>query len=194
MLQYRRRDNFLDKVERVYQISGGCITEIRPHKTTEIMFADVVEFRLCYLPTAEKPNRYMVTVKNTKGECIQFDNMHHRAKGGLEERSQAYRDFVSVLIDELRSAQPNLIVRSGGARWYYALRLAGGLTVFTTVIAGLIFIPMPDGWMSPAGLIKVGALVVLLPLLLRWVVKIKPKIYPIADLPDRVLPSATVMA
>ncbi len=188
MTEYRRRHSFLDRVERVYRLEADRIIEVRPQKRIEIGYDEIVEFRLCHLPTTEKPNRYMTTIKNRKGECIQFDNMHYRAKGGLEERSQAYRDFVEPLVAELRERQPDLLVRSGGARWYYALRMAEGLGLGLAVIIGILFIPMADGWLSVVGALKVLAVLAIVPLAARWIIKIKPKLYPILNLPARVLP------
>ncbi|WP_306251767.1 hypothetical protein [Parvularcula sp. IMCC14364] len=189
MSEYRRRHSFLDRVERVYRLEEEAVIEIRPQKKIEIRLDDVVEFRLCHLPTTEKPNRYMTTIKNSKGECIQFDNMHYRAKGGLEERSLAYRDFVEPLVAALRAENPNLLVRSGGARWYYILRMMEGLGLALAVMLGILFIPMTDGWFSAIGILKIVAVLALLPLAVRWAIKIRPKLYPILNLPARVLPS-----
>jgi len=164
---FAKRDTLFDRRESYWRVEPDQLVVFRP-KTgeTRIAWAEITGLRLSFAPSQVVPDRYRVIVTTARGKFA-IDNTHFVSLGNFEPRSEAYRTMLGALIDRLRVAQPNLRVSIGSRPLAYWGQVIGLTLLFAVLGFTLVFF-VPDGGLSWLQLVKIGLILVALPLLYRW--------------------------
>ncbi len=149
---------------------------------------DMVSVRLFHEPNRHRPWRYVFELQPKHQRKIILDNAHFVARGSYEERSESYTPFVRAALARVASEKPRLQVLIGETPKRYFFLLLAALVAFCALAYALIAIPTPlDAW-EYSSLAKLVVILLMLPVLWRWVLGSMPRGVPLDAIPPRALP------
>ncbi len=149
---------------------------------------DIVSVRLFHEPSRFRPWRYVFEMQPKHQRKIILDNAHFLARGSYEERSESYTPFVRAALARVAHQKPGLQVLIGETPKRYFFLLLAALLAFCALAYALIAIPTPlDAW-EYSSLAKLVVILLMLPILWRWVLGSMPRGVPLDDIPARALP------
>jgi len=153
-------------------------------------WADIVSVRLYHEPSRERPWRYVFELQPKHQRKIVLDNAHYAGDRAYEERSVSYTPFVRAALARLAVAKPEMRVLIGETPKRYFFLLLAALVAFCALAFALIAIPTPfDAW-PYAMPVKLLVILLMLPVLGRWVLGSLPRGVPADAIPPRALPPA----
>lgn len=152
------------------------------------LWRDIVSVRLFHEPASNRSWRYVFELQPRHQRKIILDNAHFLARGSYEERSESYTPFVRAALARVAAAKPGLKVLIGETPKRYFFLLLAALIGFCALAYALIAIRTPfDAW-EYASLAKLVIILLMLPILWRWVLGSMPRGVPLDDIPVRALP------
>ncbi|MEZ5996981.1 MAG: PH domain-containing protein [Hyphomonadaceae bacterium] len=186
---YCRRRNALSRGAREWRVEpGGLTTRGAGGRERTYPWSEIVSVRLCHEPARRRPWRYVLELQPRHRRKIVIDNCHFSGAEGFEEQSEAYVTFVRAVIAALAAENPKLRVLIGETPKRYFVLLLLALLGLGALAFALIALPTPiDAW-PYAALLKLGLVLLMLPLFWGWVIRAVPRGVSPGDIPERALP------
>jgi hypothetical protein len=123
-----------------------------------------------------------------RGRKVTLDNAHYLGVGRFEDRSASYTPFVRAALNRLREAKPGMHALIGETPKRYFFLLLVALLILGGLAFALIAFPTPLDGLPYSNLIKLGIILLMLPIFWRWVLGAMPRGVPLDDIPKRALP------
>jgi hypothetical protein len=152
-------------------------------------YGEIAELRMLFDPTRFDAQRHRCDVMMRDGTRISLWSTHYVAVGEFEDRGASYRPFVRALVARAAAASPACRFRAGKRPLVYwaelvFLLLMAALLVFVLALVG-------GSSLSDLVLVKLALVVAMVPLLLRYVRKNRPRAFDPPAMPADVLPDRT---
>lgn len=185
MSSYSKRESFFEKAEHLWTVDDAGLHITRQGYTSHVRFSSIARLRLSYAPTQLKANRYTCEVFVSKGFKFEIDNMHFYGIGDFEDRSESYCAMVNDLLAHIAQERQDFMVYIGsGAYWL----LVGFLMAAYGAFLWAINLATEASW-NLSALVKLGIVVVTLPLLAAWLISARPRRVRIHAIPPEAMPS-----
>ncbi len=186
---YRRRRSAISRSEREWRVEeDALVTRGGSGNERRYPWPDFIGVRLCFEPTRFKPWRYVFELRTRHGRPITIDNAHFVSVGNFEDRSASYTPFVRAALDRLAAVKPEMRALIGETPKRYFFFLLVALLGLGAAAYALIAFPTPLDAMPFAGLVKLGIILLMLPVFWRWVIKAVPRGVALNEIPTRALP------
>jgi hypothetical protein len=187
---YRKRQNLFEATETEWRAEDDAlIVTDASGKVIRLPWQEVAGIRLAYAPTRAKTWRYVFVLHFRNGRKIDIDNAHFAGIGNFEDRSETYVPFVRAALARIRALAPEARARAGSATMSYVLNLGFVVLSFGLLAFVLFTLPTPLDYLSGSSFIKLGIVIILVPVLFRWVVKARPRGIRLDALPKDALPN-----
>jgi hypothetical protein len=178
---YRRRRNALSRSEREWIVEDDALVSRGSGAEKRYRWKDMASVRLTAEPARDRPWRYVFELQPVHQRKIVLDNAHYEAPRTYEDRSAAYTQFVRAALARLAIENPKAqaLIGETPKRYFFLL--------ITALLAlGALAFALPY-----SGLIKFGAILLMLPVFWRWVLKAMPRGVALDAIPERALPPST---
>lgn len=149
---------------------------------------DFVGIRLRPLPAPGRPWRHVLELRSKNHGKIELDNAHYLAPRTYEERSGAYTRFVRAALARIAEARPGARVLLGETPKRYFALMCLALIAFCALALALALVETPFDAHPAAAAVKFGLIVLMLPVLGRWVLGKLPRGVPLDQIPAWALP------
>jgi hypothetical protein len=175
-IEYRRRASIQEKGETVwrafpdrleYHDAGGALRGVVP-------FDRVTRVRLAFAPGRLQQKRFLMELSGTRSQ-FNLSNMHFKGIAQFEDRTDTFFPLVRAVVAGVHAANPNASFRAGEKPAYYVFLLAFVLVVYALLALVLFTLPVVPGNFTLSILIKLGIILVSLPLLLSWGIHARPR-------------------
>ncbi len=185
-ITYSKRESLFEKGERAWRVTGDTlyVSNDSGHTTT-IPLDTITGLRLAFAPTQLKPWRYLAVVR-TRTATFEIDNCHFLGIGNFENRSAAYRAMIEALVVALKMNGARFQVAIGATAASYVVQVAF-VVLAAVILTCALIITSFSAWPWTA-VVKIAIILVSLPLLIRWLVRARPRRAPLDTLPPSALP------
>jgi hypothetical protein len=170
-MAYPCRASALEK-ERRWSLRADELSWTAEDGRDATRLADVVEIRLQYTPTRFVADMHRCHIHLRNGRAWELRSHHFAGLAQFEDRSEAYRAFVSALVRRVATSQPHcrFVVGVGWLRWALnTVFLCGMLLVLAGV---LLFMWTVVGWLV---VVKILIILIFLPRAFRWIARNRPR-------------------
>lgn len=152
---------------------------------TPIPLRAILKLRLSYDPGRIERNLFRCHLYNTGGKCAAIPSCHYGGIASFEDRAESYTPFVRTLIHRLASVNPRCEFVAGISRLRWWANAA-----FLTVAFGflLLILIMLYTAIGPLVIIKLLLIAFLVPTLIRWFSRNRPKTFSPQSIPENILP------
>lgn len=189
---YRRRRNALSRGEREWRVEPDALVSVGSSgHERRYRWRDVVGVRLCRAPARDRPWRYTFDLQLKSGGKLALDNAHYVSRGVYEERSASYTPFVRAALARLHETNPKLRALSGETKKRYFFLMLGSLLVLGAAAYALIALRTPLDALPYAQAVKLGVILLMLPLFWVLMMRAVPRGAPLDAVPPHVLPPET---
>lgn len=153
-----------------------------------IPFRRVREMRLDFAPTRPERNRFRCRLTLVGGEVLTFFNRTYKGLYQFPDTSAEYVAFVGALKDALKHHAPGCQFFAG-ATWpaYFFNALTTGFIFLCFAAIAWFLVRVNLTWLVA---IKILLLIFYVPVLLRWVVRNRPREFQPTRIPTGLLPAA----
>lgn len=186
---YRRRANAMSRSEREWRVEGDAlVTRGSSGREKRYRWTDIVSVRLIHEPARARAWRYAFELQPKHARRICIDNAHYLGEGSFEERSDTYTPFVRAAVACWAATHPTGRVLIGETpKRYFFLMLASllGLGAVAYVLAA---VRTPLDALPFAIAVKLGLILLMLPIFWRLVLKAIPRGVAPDQIPARALP------
>lgn len=194
-LTYRKRRNPMARGEREWRIEADALVSVSSSgRKRAFPWKQVVSVRLCHDPLRARPWRYVFALQCKDGGKVEIDNAHLLAVGSFEDRSDCFSPFVRVALARIGAANPRARALIGETPKRYFVLLLLSLLGSGALAVGLMLAPTPLDGLAYALPIKLGIILLTLPIFWRWVLSAMPRGVALDAVPDRALPPAAASA
>lgn len=175
-IEYRRRASIQEKGETVWRVfpdrleyhdADGALRGVVP-------FDRVTRVRLAFAPGRLQQKRFLMELSGTRSQ-FNLSNMHFKGIAQFEDRTDTFFPLVRAVVAGVHAANPNAAFRAGEKPAYYVFLLAFVLVVYALLALVLFTLPVVPGNFTISILIKLGIILVSLPLLLSWGIHARPR-------------------
>lgn len=175
-VEYRRRASIQEKGETLwralpdrleYYSADGALRGVVPYQK-------VRQVRLAFAPGRLQTERFLMQLSGGSSQ-VTLTNMHFRSFGQFEDRSDSFFDLVRAVVNGVRATNPDAVFRAGEKPAYYFLMLAFVLAVFSLLALILIALPLVPGNFTVSVIVKLGIILISLPLLFSWGIHARPR-------------------
>jgi len=188
---YRRRRSAMSRGEREWRVEDDAlVTRGGSGRERRYPWTDFTGVRLCFSPTRQKPWRYVFELQRKQGQKIEIDNAHFLGVGAFEDRSESYTPFVRAALARLAATnfKARALIGETPKRYFFLTLVALlGLGALAYVLAA---VRTPLDTLPFASLVKLGIILLMLPIFWRWVIGAVPKGVALDAIPERALPPA----
>lgn len=185
---YRRRRDRLSRSEREWRVEDDALVTRGSGAEKRYRWKDIVSVRLTAEPARDRPWRYVFELQPKHQRKIVLDNAHYLAPGAYEERSATYAPFVRAVAARLATTNPSAQALIGETPKRYFFLLVTALLALGGLAFVLVAVPTPLDTLPYGNLIKFGAILLMLPVFWRWVLKAMPRGVALDAIPERALP------
>lgn len=187
MLTYSKRKNLFEKGEREWRLEDKALVA-RDTKGAEqrYPFDQVKSVRLSFTPTNNTPFRHVTIIGMKDGRKVEFDNVHFAGVATFEDRSATYTPFARETVERIAKYSPTAEAHQGAPMGGYIGLIVLMVLVFAVLGLALLIVPVGD-W-SGIVWVKIGILLLFLPMLWQWVRKARPRGMKLTDIPADALP------
>lgn len=186
---YRRRRSAISRTEREWRVEDDAlVTRGGSGRERRYRWSDIVSVRLLHDPVRTRPWRYVFELQPKHARKIVIDNSHYAGERAFEERSETYTPFVRAAVARWAEKHPKGRALIGETPKRYFFLLLGSLLGLGVLSYILVAVPTPLDALPYAIGVKLGIILLMLPIFWRWVVKIVPRGVAPDEIPDRVLP------
>ncbi len=192
---YKRRRNIWSRGEREWRVEEDALVAVGGSgRATQLAWKEIVSVRLCHEPMRGRPWRYVFELQPKSGARVRIDNAHRCAEGVYEDQSASFTPFVRAALGRIAVASPKAraLIGETGRRYFFLLLAA--LVGFGALAVALTLVRSPLDDLPYATLIKLGIILLMLPIFWRWVVGAMPRGVALDNIPDRALPPAPASA
>jgi hypothetical protein len=188
-ITYRRRRGRVSRGEREWRVGDDALVMASPsggEKRTP--WKDVIGVRLYHEQMRNRPWRYAFELHTKQGARIIIDNAHWIAGNDYEDRSATYSSFVRAAIARIATANPKARLLTGETQKRYFFLMLVSLLAIAALACALLLIPTPLDSTPYAAPVKLGAILLLLPVFWFGVLRSMPRGAPLDAVPERALP------
>jgi hypothetical protein len=186
---YRSRRSAVSRSERAWRVDEDALVVCAASgRERRVVWADVVSVRLCREPARGRPWRHVFELQPRHGRKIELDNAHYAGAAGFEDRSATYAPFVRAALARVAAESPKARALIGETPTRYFLLLIGALVVLGGLAFALVAVPTPLDSLPFAALVKLGLILLMVPIFGRWVLGAMPRGVPLDAIPERALP------
>lgn len=188
-VSYRRRRGRVPGGEREWRVDDDALVMCGAAgggKRTP--WRDVIGVRLYHEAMRQRPWRYAFELHTKQGARIVIDNAHWMAGDAYEDRSASYTPFVRAAIAHIAAANPKARLLTGDTQKRYFFLMLVSLLAIAALACALLLIPTPLDATAFAAPVKLGLIVLLLPVFWLGVLRSLPRGMPLDSVPDRALP------
>ena len=186
---YRKRRNRVSRGEREWRIeTDALVSQSAMGAVTRYRWKDIVSVRLCAKPARGKPWRYVFELQPRHQRRIVIDNAHYAGEGAFEDRSATYTPFVRAALTALAEANPKARALMGETPKRYFFLLITALLGLGALAFGLVAMRTPLDALPYASAVKLGIILLMLPLFWVIVVRAVPRGVALDAIPERALP------
>lgn len=141
-----------------------------------LTWSDIAAVRLAFAPTRFKRNRYEFNLLDRRGRSmLEVDNIHFRGVADFVEQNADFNAFVIAVATHLPQNNPDARLYAGASALSYGLQGGFALVALLVLLAVVLNLALPGAILSGLTLVKLGLIIVSLPLLLKWFVKARPQ-------------------
>ncbi len=181
---YEARLTYFDKV-RIYRIIGQQLQFEEEGRLQNIPLSEITSIRCRFFPTRFQLDRYEMILVFSSGLTLKLGNQLFRGFADFEDRSPAFRDFVTSLHAARMNVNPPCKFLAGVTPlsfWLNALFLG-------SILVLLIFLMVVFATSIPGiALVKFVIFILMLPIAVNWFRKNKPRDYDGHAIPPDVIP------
>jgi hypothetical protein len=189
---YRKRRNRVSRGEREWRVEiDALISQSSTGAVKRYRWKDIVSVRLCAEPARGRPWRYVFELQPKHQRRIIIDNAHYAGEGVFEDRSASYAPFVRSALTALAEANPKARALMGETPKRYFFLLITALLGLGALAFVLAAVRTPLDALPYAGMIKLGIILLMLPVFWVWVVRAMPRGVALDAIPERALPPET---
>jgi hypothetical protein len=163
------------------------VIPIEPGGPARFPFRDIVALRLAFEPTRVDHERHRCDVTMRDGTKVSLWSTHYVSVGEFENRAATYTPLVRELVVHAASANPDCVLRAGKTAFGYWAQLIFLLAMFS--LLALVILTFGSGGLSSLVWLKLAIIAGLVPLLIRYARKNRPRRFTPDAIPDDVLPS-----
>lgn len=186
---YRRRRSAMSRGEREWRVEDDAlVTRGGSGRERRYRWSDIVSVRLLHDPARARPWRYVFELQPKHARKIVIDNAHYAGDRAFEERSESYSPFVRAAVARWAAEHPKGRALIGETPKRYFFLLIASLFGLGVLAYILVAVPTPLDALPYAVAIKLGVILLMLPVFWRWVLKIIPRGVAPDAIPDRALP------
>ena len=186
--EYRQRISILEKGETLWRAFADRMEQIGPDGALRltIPYSAVRRVRVAWAPSRGQPGRLLLELSGSTSR-VTVSNMHFAGFANFEDRSESFYPMLWMVALGVRRANPGAEFRAGERPeiyWPLMLFAFGALGVLATVLFAL---PLSFGNLAATVILKGIFILVMLPVLLRWAWKSRPRVFdPDTDLDEMV--------
>lgn len=185
--EYLNRPSALDEESR-YLIRDGHLVRMEGEEVKGLYpLSETRSLRLRFFPTRVQLNRYECHLKIGQKPTLKLVNEYYEGPMNFRDQSAAYREFVKMLIREIRASGANAEFQGGIPKGFYAFNVGCGIFVLLILVFGAVALFFFVN--SAIALAKIVILLIVTPTMLAFLKKNKPSTLDPDNLPDSVLPS-----
>lgn len=189
---YLRRASAVSRGEREWRVEDDAlVTRGGSGHVRRTPWREIVSVRLYHEPTRSKPFRYMFELQPRSKAKIVIDNAHYLGARQFEDRSASYTPFVRAALARIAVENPKARALMGETQKRYFFLLLFALLGLCALAFALIAFPTPLDDLPNATLVKLGLILLMLPLFWLWVLRAMPRGVALDAIPERALPPET---
>lgn len=186
---YRSRRGRLSRGEREWRVEADALVMLGPSgHERRFAWKDVVSVRLCHEPARNRPWRYVFEIQAKGGLKSEIDNAHCAGGGAFEDRSSAYTPLVRAALACIAAANPKARALIGETQKRYFFLLLAALLALVAAAMALTLAPTPLDGLPSAPFLKLGLVLLMLPVFWRWVIGAMPRGVTLGEIPPRAFP------
>ena len=175
---------------RTYRLTQDALTWEEEGATLDGVFYDAIaEVQMTYAPTRFTTNRYRTRIIFRQGGMVNLFNTDYAGIGDFPEKNEDYAAFVRELHKRLAERGTNTVFRKGNSTAAYVLNLA--LTVFIFAMIALAFVLLFNFGLMWVAVVKLMVVLTFVPVLIRYIRRVRPAEYDPLALPPDAVPEAT---
>lgn len=186
---YRRRRGPVSRGEREWRVGDDALVMVSPsggEKRT--LWKDVIGVRLYHEELRRRPWRYAFELHTRQGGRIVIDNAHWAGGSDYEDRSTSYTPFVRAALARIAAANPKARLLTGETQKRYFFLMLTALLAIAALAFALLLIRTPLDATPFAAPVKLGLILLLLPVFWLGVLRSLPRGAPLDCVPERALP------
>lgn len=172
-MQYTKRANAFVDGEDVWTVTPDALVRTAPGgETSRLVWSEVTGVRVAFAPTRMKFGRYLISLSAGGGDRWTIDNQHFAGIGNFEDRSDRFTPFVLACIERIAALAPQATARIGSSTAAYWSQLVFVTAMFVLLVTVILLMPGSLSWLI---LVKLGLIVAMLPVLIRWIGRARPR-------------------
>lgn len=172
-MQYAKRANAFVAGEDVWTVTPDALVRTAAGGgASRLVWSEVTGVRVAYAPTRMKFGRYLISLSAGGGERWTIDNQHFAGIGNFEDRSDRFTPFVLACIERIAALAPQATARIGSSTAAYWSQLIFVSAMFVLLATVILLMPGSLSWLI---LVKLGLIVAMLPVLIRWIGRARPR-------------------
>ncbi len=193
MVSYSKRENFFQKAEWTWMVEDAGLRVRDCHGADYLVpWSDVTAIRIATAPTNMKPWRQLMALKLRAGGEMVIDNVHFAGVGEFQYRAETFAPFVRTVVEKLAARSPDMQCNLGAQTVGYWTSMA--LLTAGAIGLGLVLLAVPFEGIPGIAWIKIGLVAAMVPALILWIVKARPRGVRITEVPESALPRAFASA
>ncbi|MEQ1818521.1 MAG: hypothetical protein ABL871_07910 [Terricaulis sp.] len=186
---YRRRRNAISRTEREWRVEDDAlVSRGSAGRDRRYRWSDIVSVRLLHDPAPARPWRYVFELQPKHARKIVIDNAHYLGERTFEERSESYTPFVRAAVARWAVTHPKGRALIGETPKRYFFLMIASLLGLGVLAYLLVAVPTPFDSSPYAVAVKLGIILLMLPIFWRLVLKAIPRGVPPDKIPERALP------
>ncbi|MBX3428219.1 MAG: hypothetical protein KF779_01410 [Hyphomonadaceae bacterium] len=185
---YRRRGSAISRSEREWRVEDDALVTRGSGREKRYRWSDIVSVRLIHDPARSRPWRYVFELQPKHARKIVIDNAHYLGERCFEERSDSYTPFVRAAVARWAITHPKGRALIGETPKRYFFLMIASLLGLGLLAYVLVAVPTPlDAWPFAVA-VKLGIILLMLPIFWRLVLKAIPRGVAPDEIPDRAFP------
>lgn len=185
---YRQRISALEKGDVLWRAYPDRLEKLGPDGSLQqtISYARVRRVRIAWAPSRAQPGRLLMELSGARSR-VTLSNMHYMGIARFEDRSESFYPLLWMVALGVRRANPAAIFRAGERAEIYWPLLMFSLAALA-MLAGVLFaLPVNAGDFGTSAILKIGFVLILVPVLIGWAWKSRPRTFdPDIDLDEMV--------
>ncbi len=188
VIEFRRRASVTQAGETVWRAHDDRLEQLGPdgQLVLTVPYSNVRRVRLAFAPGRLQQTRFLAELTGTRSQLI-LTNMHFKGIGNFEDRFDTFEPLIRRVVAGVAAANPSAEFRAGERPAYFWLMLLFNILAFGFLALVVLALPISFSDVSMTSLIKLGIVLICLPLLFTWALNSRPRRFdPARDL-DAVL-------
>ena len=186
--EYRQRTSAFEKGEVLWQAYPDRLEKHGPDGALQltIPYERVRRVRIAWAPSRGQPGRLLIELTGSVSS-VTISNMHYAGFASFEDRAETFYPMLWLVALGVRRANPAAEFRAGERAELYWPLVCFAFGALAMLAALLFSLPIGVGNITASAVIKIGLIVIALPVLFGWAWKSRPrKFNPDTDLDELV--------